>query len=180
MARNIPASWSDDEGRDRDQESAAALSICPTAVRPVAGREMYKKTMELNPCLNFSGQCAAAFKFYEQCLGGKIVMMQTHGETPAKDHVPADWRDKVIHARLVVGDRVLMGSDAPPPHYAALPGVQMSISVSTTAEGERVFKALAENGKITMPFQKTSWSSGIGVAVDRFGIPWMVTCDQTA
>jgi PhnB protein len=134
--------------------------------------------MELNPYLNFSGQCAAAFKFYEQCLGGKIVMMQTHGETLTKDHVPADWRDKVIHARLVVGDRVLMGSDTPP-HYAAPQGIQVSISVSTPEEGERIFKALAESGKIAMPFQKTSWSSGFGMAVDRFGIPWMVNCVQT-
>jgi PhnB protein len=178
MVRNIPASWSDDEGRERHlPEKNAALSICPAAVRPIAGREASRKTMELNPCLNFSGQCAAAFTFYEQCLGGKIVMMQ---RTPANDRVPADWPDKVIRARLVVGDRVLMGCDAPPPHHAAPPGVQMSISVSTTAEGERVFKALAENGKITMPFQKTSWSSGFGMAVDRFGIPWTVTCDQTA
>ena len=58
------------------------------------------RAMELSPYLNFNGQCAAAFKFYEQCLGGKIVMMQTHGESPMKDQVPPDWRDKVIHARL--------------------------------------------------------------------------------
>ena len=51
--------------------------------------------MELSPYLNFNGQCAAAFRFYEQCLGGKIVMMQTHGESPMKDRVPADWHDKV-------------------------------------------------------------------------------------
>jgi PhnB protein len=179
VVRNIPARW-DDEGRDwHPQESAAAQSIWRTAIRSRAGKETGQETVEISPYLNFSGQCAAAFKFYEQCLGGKIVMMQKHGETLAKDHVPADWRDKVVHARLVVGGRVLMGSDAPPTHYSAPQRMQVSISVSTPAEGERIFKALAEHGKITLPFQKTAWSSGLGTAVDRFGIPWMVNCVQT-
>jgi PhnB protein len=39
---------------------------------------------------------------------------------------------------------------------------------------------LAEDGKINMPFQKTFWSSGFGMAVDRFGIPWMVNTEQAA
>ena len=42
--------------------------------------------MQLNPYLLFNGQCEAAFKFYEKCLGGKIVAKVTHGESPmAKD-----------------------------------------------------------------------------------------------
>ena len=28
-----------------------------------------------------------------------------------------------------------------------------------------------------MPFQETFWSSGFGMAIDRFGIPWMVNCE---
>lgn len=136
--------------------------------------------MEITPYLNFNGNCAAAFKFYEKVLGGKIVMMQTHGESPMKEHVPADWRDKVIHARLVVDDKVLMGSDAPPDHYAAPQGLYVSVSVPSPADAERIFKALAENGKITMPFEKTFWSAGFGMLVDRFGTPWMVNCEQAS
>jgi PhnB protein len=136
--------------------------------------------MELGPYLNFNGRCAEAFKFYEQCLGGKIVMMQTHGESPMKEHVPADWRDKIIHARLVVGNHVLMGSDAPPEHYAAPQGMYVSTSVALPADAERIFNALAENGKVSMPFQTTFWSPGFGMLVDRFGIPWMVNCEPAA
>jgi PhnB protein len=136
--------------------------------------------MDLSPHLSFNGECAAAFKFYEQCLGGTIVMMQTHGESPMKDRVPADWQDKVIHARLVVGDKVLMGMDAPPERYAAPQGIFVSYSAANPPDAERVFNALAENGKVTMPFQKTFWSQGFGMAVDRFGIPWMVNCEQAA
>ncbi len=60
--------------------------------------------MQLNPYLYFNGQCEAAFKFYEQVLGGKIEAIMTHAGTPAEAQVPADWRDKVLHVRMTVGD----------------------------------------------------------------------------
>jgi PhnB protein len=135
--------------------------------------------MELSPYLTFNGQCAAAFMFYKECLGGELIM-QTHGETPMKEHVPADWHDKIIHARLVVEGESLMGSDAPPAMYAAAQGLHVSISVAAAKEAERIFNALAEQGKVTMPFQKTFWSSGFGMLVDRFGTPWMVNAIETA
>ena len=122
--------------------------------------------MELTPYLTFNGECAAAFKFYEECLGGTIVMIQTHGESPMKDRAPADWHDKVIHATLRVGDFRVMGSDAPPTHYAAPQGMHVSISVDTPAEAERIFNALAECGAVSMPLQKTYWSSGFGMVVE--------------
>ncbi len=55
--------------------------------------------MQLNPYLTFNGKCEAAFKFYERCLGGKIEMMMTHGDSPMADQVPPDWRNKIMHAR---------------------------------------------------------------------------------
>jgi PhnB protein len=73
-----------------------------------------------------------------------------------------------------------MGSDAPPEHYAPPQGIHVSISIASPADGERIFNALAENGKVAMPFQKTFWSPGFGMAVDRFGIPWIVNAEQAA
>ena len=133
--------------------------------------------MEFTPYLNFSGQCAEAFKFYAQTFGGQITFMQTHGESPMKDQVPANWQDKIMHATLQVGDRVLMGSDAPPNYYSAPQGLVVSIGGLSLDDGERIFKALADRGKVSMPFQKTFWSPGFGMTVDRFGIPWMVNCE---
>jgi len=136
--------------------------------------------MEMSPYLIFNGQCVAAFKFYEQTLGGTITFLQTHGESPMKDNVPADWQDKVIHATLAVGDKVLMGSDAPPSHYTAPQGMSVSISGFVPSEGERIFKTLAEQGKVSMPFQKTFWSPGFGMLVDRFGTPWIINSAEPA
>ncbi|MHB8735765.1 MAG: VOC family protein [Terriglobales bacterium] len=136
--------------------------------------------MQLNPYLNFNGQCEAAFKFYERVLGGKVEAMMTHAGTPMEAQVPLEWRNKIMHARMTVGDKVLMGSDAPPEHYEPAKGFSVSLSVADPGEAERVFHALAENGTVRMPIQKTFWSARFGMLVDQFGIPWMVNCDQAA
>jgi PhnB protein len=134
--------------------------------------------MQLNPYLYFDGQCEAAFKFYERCLGGKIEMMLTHEGTPMAKHVPPEWLKKILHARLVVGDTVLMASDAPPDRYAAMKGFSVSLVIDDPAEAERVFHALAENGTVHMPIQQTFWALRFGMLVDQFGTPWMVNCEQ--
>jgi PhnB protein len=133
--------------------------------------------MKLNPYLNFNGQCEAAFKFYEEVLGAKIVFSMTWGEMPGADQFPAEYHKRIMHATLSVGDQALMGADAPPDSYKEPKGMSVSIHVKEIPEGERVFNALAQNGSVTMPFQKTFWSPGFGMCVDQFGIPWMINCD---
>ncbi len=135
--------------------------------------------MQLNPYLTFKGQCEAAFKYYEKCLGAKIVCMITHGETPVAKEVPPEWQKKIIHARLNVGDQVLMGSDAPPDRYERSKGFSVMLGVKEPAEAERVFRALSEKGSVTMPIQETFWAHRFGMLVDQFGIPWMVNCEKT-
>jgi PhnB protein len=136
--------------------------------------------MQLNPYLMFNGDCEAAFKFYEKCLRGKIVAMLPHAGTPAEQHVPAEWRSKIMHARLTVGETVLMGSDAPPGHYEPMKGFSVSLGLTDPAEAERVFQALAENGTVRMPIQKTFWAARFGMLVDQFGTPWMINCEPPA
>jgi PhnB protein len=136
--------------------------------------------MQINPYLNFNGNCEAAFKFYEQCLGGKIVMMLTHRDAPTAEHVPSAWHSKIMHARLEVGDRVLMGSDSPPEHFEDTTGFYVQLGIEDPAEAERIFHALADNGTVRMPFEQTFWAFRFGMLVDQFGIPWMVNCEQAA
>src|SRR5687768_10454271 len=130
--------------------------------------------MQVSPHLIFSGECASAFKFYEQCLGGKLQTMMTWGDSPMADQVPSEWRDRIIHATLIVGETSLGGGDAPPDRYEGPRGFSVTIQLDDPDEGERIFSALAENGTIQMPFQQTFWAVGFGMCIDRFGIPWMV------
>ncbi|MGH7516753.1 MAG: VOC family protein [Gemmatimonadales bacterium] len=136
--------------------------------------------MQLVPYLNFNGQCAEAFRFYEQCLGGKIVGMQTHGESPIAGDVPPEWHDKIIHARLEVGGAVLMASDSPPEYYERPQGLYVAIQIDEPAEADRIFHALADRGTVKMPIQQTFWAARFGMVVDRFSTPWMVNCGQPA
>jgi PhnB protein len=133
--------------------------------------------MQLNPYLLFNGDCAEAFKFYEETLGGKIESMFPYKGSPAAEHAPPEWADKIMHATVRIGDQPLMGSDAPPGRYEQPKGISVSLSLKDPEKGERLFNALAEGGTTTMPFQKTFWAAGFGMCTDRFGIPWMVNCD---
>ena len=134
--------------------------------------------MQLSPYLLFHGQCEEAFKFYEKCGVGKIDGLLKHAGTPAEEQVPAEWRDKIMHARLLVGDDVLMASDSPPEYQKQPQGFSVSLQLKDVAEGERIFKALAEGGQITVPFGETFWAAGFGMCVDQFGIPWMLNCER--
>jgi len=136
--------------------------------------------MRLRPYLVFNGNCAEAFRFYESCLGGKIQMMMTHGESPMAQQTAPDWKDKILHVSLLVGDQVLMGSDAPPQHFEKPQGFSVSFSVTDPAEAERIFHLMAQGGTIRMPIAQTFWAPRFGMLVDRFGIPWMISADHPA
>jgi PhnB protein len=134
--------------------------------------------MQFSSHLHFNGQCEAAFKFYERCFGGKIATMLTYAETPVANQVAPAWRNKIIHATLIVGDQELTGCDAPPEQFKRPQGFSVSIGVKEPAEAERIFKALGENATVIMPLQKTFWTVCFGMLVDQFGIPWMINCEQ--
>ena len=131
----------------------------------------------MSPYLFFSGNCKEAFEAYERIFGGRIDTMMPHAGTPAEEHVPPEWRDKIMHAHMTIGEQALMASDAPPAHSAKPQGFSVSLTFRDVNEGRRVFDALAEGGNVTMPFSPTFWAKGFGMTVDRFGTPWMINCD---
>src|SRR5256885_6448237 len=116
-----------------------STGICGTRNQLINGRS---SPMQLNPYLTFNGQCEAAFKFYEKCLGGKIEMMMAHKDSPVADQVPPAWRDKIMHARMTLGGEVLMGSDGLPDRHEQIKGCSVSLSVDTPGAAERIFKEL--------------------------------------
>jgi PhnB protein len=136
--------------------------------------------MQMNAYLTFNGQCEAAFKFYAEVLGGEIIAMLPHEGTPMEDHVPAEWRSKIIHARMMVDDQVLMGSDAPPDRFEKMQGFSVTLGIADAADAERIFHALAANGTVRMPIGETFWAVRFGMLVDQFGTPWMINCEKPA
>jgi PhnB protein len=131
--------------------------------------------LTVNPYLNFDGDCKAAFEVYAKLLGGKLEV-QTFGESPMGADVGPEMKDRVLHARLDLGNSVLMASDAQVGQYQKPKSFAVSIQVDTAAEADRIFAGLAENGSVDMPIQETFWAERFGMCRDRFGTPWMVNC----
>jgi PhnB protein len=136
--------------------------------------------MNMTPqlALSFNGNCEAALRLYEKCLGGTLSFMVTWANTPHAGEVPPEWGGKLYHATLNVGDIVIMGGDHPADRYVQPKGFELVLPLSDPVAAERVFQELAEGGTVKMPLQETFWASRFGVLVDRFGITWTVNCER--
>lgn len=139
--------------------------------------------MKINSYLTFNGNCREAFAYYEKQLGGRIEYTMTHGESPMADQVPAAMKSRVMHTSMVLGNTVLMGSDALEgvegcPAYEGMKGCSLSINVDDEKEADRLFAALAQDGQVKMPITETFWAKRFGMCVDQFGVAWMVNCEK--
>jgi len=130
----------------------------------------------LQPYLTFGGRCDEAIEFYRTALGAQVEMIMRFKESPdapPPGMIPPGWENKVMHSALRIGDGLLMASDGCEAS-ARFEGFTLSLTVTTEAEADRYFAALAEGGKITMPIGRTFWSPRFGMVTDRFGVGWMV------
>ncbi|MBV8799874.1 MAG: VOC family protein [Alphaproteobacteria bacterium] len=134
--------------------------------------------MEINPYLNFNGNCGEAFQFYAKVLGGKDLRIMTFADAPPGMPVTRETKNQVMHARFRVGDTMIMGSDGPGGRYNKPQGYAVNIGVDTPEEADRIFAALAEGGNVGMPIAETFWAKRFGVVTDRFGTHWMVNCEK--
>jgi PhnB protein len=131
----------------------------------------------VEPYLFFGGRCEEALEFYRTTIGAQVEMMMRFKESPEPmppGSVPAGFEDKVMHASFRIGGSRLMASDGNE-EEAKFEGFSLSLAVPTEAEADRVFAALAKDGKVGMPLAKTFWSPKFGMLTDRFGVGWMVS-----
>ena len=134
--------------------------------------------MQMHPYVSFKGDCEAAFQTYERCLGAQTGALFRYGGSPAEQMAPAGWSDKIMHGSITVGNQVIMGADVAPERYEAPHGFSLSLQLADPAEAERIFRELSDGGTVVMPLEKTFWAARFGMLVDRFGIPWMINCDE--
>ena len=132
--------------------------------------------MQLHIYLNYGGNCAQAFRFYEQHLGGRITMMMTHGENPGPSQVPPEWKDAVLHARMDLGGTELLGADIP--RAEPMRSAYLSLALDSTEEAERVYALLSDKGQIFMPMQETFFAFRFAMLRDQFGTSWMLVHER--
>lgn len=128
--------------------------------------------MKMNTYVNFSGTCAEAFRYYEKHLGAKAGIMMTHSQSPEQSRVSPEWKDKLLHARISIGDTELMAADIP--NAEPMRSAYLTLRVDSDNEAERVFSALSDGGQVLMPIRETFFAPRFGQLRDRFGINWMI------
>ena len=129
--------------------------------------------MAFHPYLNFGGNCREAFTRYQEIFGGELVLLGM-ADVPGGDAVPAEQRDLIMHAALMIGDDLLMASDAQPGPFGPVQYMYVNYTTPDVDDAKRVFDQLSDGGDVEMPFAETFFSPGFGVCKDRFGTPWMV------
>jgi len=132
--------------------------------------------MKLFTHLNFPGNCAQAFHYYEQNLGGKLLMLMKQSEAPGGHRNSEE--DPVIHARMELGGTVLIGNDVPPDHHQPMRSVYLYLGVDSVEEAERVYSLLVKGGEVYMPLQETFFASRFSQLRDQFGILWTLIYER--
>jgi PhnB protein len=135
----------------------------------------------VNPYLNFLGNTEEAFNFYKSVFGGEFTMLQRFSDTPHAEQMPEADRGKIMHIALPIGKNItLMGTDElESMGHTHNPGTSFSLAISPANEEEanKLFAALGEGGKVTMPLDHMFWGAYFGMLTDKFGIQWMVNYD---
>jgi PhnB protein len=134
--------------------------------------------MKLFTHLNFAGNCAQAFQYYEQNLGGKILMLMKQSQAPGAGPKKGE-EDPVIHARIQVGDAMLIGNDVPLDLYQPMRSVYLYLSVDSAEEAERVYTLLMKGGEAYMPLQETFFASRFSQLRDQFGTLWSLIHERS-
>lgn len=135
----------------------------------------------VNLYLTFDGNCKEAFDFYRSIFGGEFAYSGTFAEMPPMEGMPPmsdEFKDRIMHISLPISEETtLMGSDTGGEWAGKLQvGNNYSVSVHSDEadEARRIFNALADGGKVNMPFDKTFWQSWFGMLTDKFGVHWMI------
>jgi PhnB protein len=130
--------------------------------------------MNLFTHLNFGGDCEKAFRFYEQHLGGTVTVMMKRSQVTPGPPAEAGNEDSVIHARLRVAQVELIGNDVPADHFLPVRSAYLYLMLDSTEEAERIYGALAEEGKVSIPLAETPYASRFAQLRDKFGVLWTI------
>lgn len=140
--------------------------------------------MKISPYICFNGNCKTAFDFYVKNLGARMVMCMTYADAPPQPGGPSGGgcpppaSDKIMHARIQLGEDFIMGSDSPPDRFEAPAGIFVNLTVTDPAEAERLYQGLSDKAQIMMPLGETFWAKKFGMLKDQFGVSWMINCEK--
>ena len=133
---------------------------------------------QINTYLTFSGNCREAMNFYKECLGG-VLTLQTIGESPIADKIPAQMKKNILHATLIKGSLVLMASDMVGEH-GLIKGNSVSLMLNCSSEEEikDYYAKLSAGGAASHPLEISFWGALFGDLTDQYGKHWLLHFDK--
>jgi PhnB protein len=130
--------------------------------------------MPVQPYLLFNGRCDEAIEFYQKALGAEVMMLMRFKQAPDPSMIQPGNAEKVMHARLRIGDAIVLMSDGMCTGEQKFEGFSLTLGTPSTEEVDRAFNALSEGGEVRMPLHKTFFSPRFGMLTDKFGVGWIV------
>ena len=127
---------------------------------------------QINAYLNFNGKTREAMTFYQQCLGGELVL-QKISESPMAAQMPSEMGPKILHSSLTNNGIVLMASDMMGQKVISGNSISLCMNCSSDEEINSFFTNLAAGGKVNDPLHQSFWGSTFGSLTDKFGVTWI-------
>ncbi len=135
---------------------------------------------QINSYLTFSGNCREAMNFYKECLGGELSL-QTIGESPLANKLPAKMKECILHSTLTNDGLVLMGSDMVGDNGLTKGNaVSLMLNCSSEEEIKTCFEKLSAGGKKDHPLENSFWGALFGDLTDKFGNHWLLHFDKNS
>jgi PhnB protein len=134
--------------------------------------------MELEPYLFFSGNCEEALNFYKGVFGGEISGISRWKDAPPEMGMPADLGERIMHSNFKSPTLKFMASDSRPTTKYGEGRISLSLGTTDLADAQRVWDALAKGGTIDVDFADTFWGAKFGMVTDKFGVDWMINCEN--
>jgi PhnB protein len=133
--------------------------------------------MQVQTYLMMDGRAEEAIEFYKKTLNANVTMLMRGKDAPDGSCAPGT-ENSVMHAYMTIGETGMMLSDGYNKGQPKFEGFALSIATKTEAEADKLFNALADGGKVTMPMAKTFFSPRFGMLNDKFGVHWMILVAQ--
>ena len=128
---------------------------------------------QINAYLNFNGLTRDAMTFYQQCLGGELVM-QKISESPMAARMPSEMGARILHSSLIKDNLVLMASDMMGNSIIKGNSISLCVNCSSDEEINSFFNRLSDGARINEPLHQSFWGATFGSLTDKFGVTWIL------
>ncbi len=126
--------------------------------------------------LNFNGNAAEAAAYYAQLFEAPAPYILRFADMPQNDQagLPPGAENRVAYANVktAVGD-IMMSDTMPSADVSPNESMWINFSMKDQERLRAFYDAMAKDGQVLMPLEKTSFSPLYGQVKDKFGFHWM-------